>query len=542
MPYSDLRYFYGPAGVFSLAAAFEIFGTNLTVAFGFGFAQTIAILGSFYLLARRWLEPATAGLCTLLLMTIAFSGTFFDFVLPHTNAGTFGCLFLILQLLALTQRRDVLAGLAAGVVLLTRPEFAGFAGAVALGGVVGLWRDSGAREALWLAVRLLLPALVVAGVVYGLLASAAGWYRLFFENIAPVDFARISGGRLQGGWAPFTLTSAVALAARGALVALPAVALAMTIAAVRSRRDTPGRLAALWPLAAALGVLALAALAWRSAGVFPDARTQVEDEVKRLLSAMAWLPLPAFGLMIWALVSMRRGADAPWRNWTVDLALLAGASAAGLRAYNEFTTDSYAPYFAALPILAAGLLAETLAQRRPQWGPVGRVVLACAAAALALHAYLGLYSDDVALVSTPRGDYRWYREGGPEVSDTVRYIDKRTPSGAPILVLPDDPGLHFLSGRPPALYESTFLPGTLDTEEDERAAVRRLERVRPRIVVFGAQRTQNFGFAEIGRDYNRILVDYVREKYRPTARFGDVDDPTRENLPARAFTVWERRP
>ena len=519
-----------------------MFGSSLTVAFAFGFAQTVAILGAFYALARRWLAPLTAGLCTLLLMTVAFSGTFFDFVLPHTNAGTFGCLFLLLELLAITHRRYVLAGLAAGVVLLTRPEFAAFAGAVALGAVLGQWRDTGPRQAARLAALVLVPALVVAGAVYGELASAAGWDRLFFENIVPVDFARISGGRLQGGWAPFTLSSAVALAARGALVAVPAAGLFLTISAMRSRSDAAGRLRALLPLAAALAIVAVAGIGWRLLGVFPDAQTQVEDEAVRLLAAMAWLPLPALGLSLWALLGLRRGENAPWRDWTTDLALLAGASAAGLRAYNEFTPDSYAPYFAALPILAVGLLAETLARHRREWQPVGRTVLAVAAAALALHAYVGLYSDDVATVSTPRGDYRWYRDGGPQVERTVRYIDRRAPAGAPILVLPDDPGLHFLSGRPPALYESTFLPGTLDSEADETAAVRRLQRVRPPIVVFGAQRMENFGFSEIGKDYNRILVDYVRANYRPAARFGDVDDPTSDNLPARAFSVWERRP
>jgi hypothetical protein len=542
LPYSDLRYFYGPVGVFSLAAAFELLGTSLSVAFLFGFVVTIAILGTFYVLARRWLDPLTAGLCTLLLMTIGFSGTFFDFILPHTNAGTFGCLFLILELLALTYKRPVWAGLAAGVVLLTRPEFALFAGAVALGGVVGQWRDAGLREGARLAALLAVPALVVAGVVYGLLASAAGWDRLFFENIVPVDFARISGGRLQGDWAPFTLSSAVALVARGALIAVPALALAFTLAGLPARRGALARLRGLWPLAAAGAGLLVAWLAWRLLGVFAEAREEVHDEAVRLLFAMAWLPLAALGLLVWALVRLRGGAEAPWRDWSADLALLAGATAAGLRAYNEFTTDSYAPYYAALPVLASGVLVKTLARGRPPWRLTGHAVLACASAALALHAYLGLYRDDTAKVSTPRGDYRWYPDGGPAVEQTVRYIDRHTPAGAPILVLPSDPGIHFLSNRPPALYESTFLPGTLDTESDERAAVRRLESLRPALVVFGAQRLQNYGVDEVGKDYNLILGDYVRRKYRPVARFGEVDDPVSDNLPARAFTVWERRP
>ena len=56
--YKDVRYYYGPLGLYSLALAFKIFGTSFTVAFAFGLAQAAAVLGVFYALAgtgwRRW--------------------------------------------------------------------------------------------------------------------------------------------------------------------------------------------------------------------------------------------------------------------------------------------------------------------------------------------------------------------------------------------------------------------------------------------------------------------------------------------------------
>ena len=104
VPYEDVRYFYGPLGLYSLAATFKLFGASFTVAYAFGLAQAGAILGVFYALARRWLPPATAGLATAVLLAIGFSGTAFNFVLPHTNSATFGCLFRSC-LLALTRGR-----------------------------------------------------------------------------------------------------------------------------------------------------------------------------------------------------------------------------------------------------------------------------------------------------------------------------------------------------------------------------------------------------------------------------------------------------
>ena len=538
VPYDDVRYFYGPAGIYSLALAFKLFGTSLTVAFAVGYVQTLAILGSFYVLARSWLAPVGACLATGLLMAIAFSGTFFDYVLPHTGAGTLGCLFLILQVLAITRGREVLAGGAAGLLMLTRVEFMAFAVVVAAGAVLGHLRESGPRRAARSAVAMAVPALVISLAVYIPLAAAAGLDRMVFENLVPVDFARFAGSNLQSGWAPFTPSSFVATAARGALVGALAWGLIASVVGVREGRGAR----ALWPLAAALGGLALAAAAWKVLGIFPSAREDVTDEVKRFLIASSWLPIPAIGVLGWAAVRAWRDKPAPGIGWPADLALLAGGAAAGLRGYNEFTSDSYAPYWAALPVLVAVIVAERIGVRWPKGRVAARAVPAVAAAALVLHAYVGLYRDDTTRVNTPRGTYMWYPDGGPAVERTTRYIDDRLEGREPIVVLPDDPGIHFLSGHPSALYESTFLPGTLDTEADERDAIEVLERRRPRLVVVGAQRMENYGFPEIGVDYNRLLFDYVRREYRPRERFGDVSDPTSDNEPARAFTIWERRP
>src|SRR6185503_12435215 len=75
LPYADVRYFYGPLGLYALAGSFKVFGASLEVAFAFGMLQTAAILGTFYALARRWLEPVVAGLASAIVLAIAFNGT-----------------------------------------------------------------------------------------------------------------------------------------------------------------------------------------------------------------------------------------------------------------------------------------------------------------------------------------------------------------------------------------------------------------------------------------------------------------------------------
>ncbi len=154
-----------------------------------------------------------------------------------------------------------------------------------------------------------------------------------------------------------------------------------------------------------------------------------------------------------------------------------------------------------------------------------------------MHAYVGLYTDNNTEVNTARGSYLANDVAAPAVQRTVDLVGARTQAEDPLLALPDDPGIHFMTDRLPALYEITFLPGTLDSVKDERAAIARLRRERPPLVVIGARRFDQYGLPTIGEDYNRVLLDFIRSHYSVTATFGDVDHPPRGSMPSEAFTI-----
>jgi hypothetical protein len=307
-------------------------------------------------------------------------------------------------------------------------------------------------------------------------------------------------------------------------------------------RRGAARLAALWPLAAAAAALAAAGAVWYVLGVLPGTRRFMQDEIARLLIATSWLPVVAVAaLVVVARRALRGGATLASTSWTADLALVVAAAACGLRAYNRFDFDSYAPYYAALPVLVTAIFLVRIGSARRGARIVAPVVLTAMAVALAGHAYGGPYRHDTVTVHSPRGTFVAYREGAAAIQGTIDFVRAHARGRRPIVVLPDSPGLHFLSGHPPALRDLTFLPGTLDSPSDERAAVRRLERTRPPLIVLAAQRTQQYGFSQIGVDYNRILLGYVYARYRRFATFGDVSRPTKDNLPPRAFTIFALR-
>ena len=543
-PYRDIRYYYGPVGVYSLAGAFAIFGTGFTTAFAFGLAQAAAILGAFYALARQLLTVATAFVATAMLAAIGFSGTAFNFVLPHTSSATFGLLFLLLMLLALSRQRLVLAGLAAGVVGLTRPEFAAVAALAGLAFLIGQGRQQGIRSALRALPRLALPALAVAGTVLGLFARSAGAETFFTENLWPVHFLRFTHYGSQGDWAPLDLQSGVATVARATVYCSVLGAVLIAASGFAAARSSAARIRALWPLPTVLVGLLMADAVWRGLGVLGGTRTVIEEECTHLLIGMSWLP--ALGFAACALVAVRllRGEPPPLStSWGFDLALVVAAGALGARAYNDFVTEaSYAPYYAAPLVLLLALLHQRIGERWPATRRAALAALGSVALGLALYSQVALYPDDSTEVHTARGTFLTTSVAAPPLQHTIDFIRSHTVRGEPILAVPSDAGLHFMTDRPPALYNVVFLPGQLDSKADERAAVAGLRAAGVRYAVVSQRRFVGYGFQRFGIEYDQLLASALLRPGNRVATFSTPGPIPGGTTPSHSYAIYRIGP
>jgi hypothetical protein len=542
VPYRDVRYFYGPLGLYGLAGSFQLFGASLTVAFGYGIALSAAIVASFYALARQWLRPSVAAVCAAMTMAIGFSGTAFNFVLPHSNSATVGLLCLILALLALCRERPWLAGIAIGAAGLTRPEFFGVAAAAALVWLLAGLPRRPRRTVLVDALRIGLPALVIPLAVLGAFAATAGMDRLLWENLWPADFIRVAGFRSQENWAPLTLASGASTLGRlviygGMLAALIAAVL------IWRRRSGAARLWAAAPPLAGLFALGLIDATLRGLGLFEGAREAVEGETTDLILGMTWLPaLAIVAALVTAVAAWRRDPPPLGRSWPDDAALVTVALLLGLRAYDAFSGEaSYAPYYAAPLVLIAGILHQRIGVRWPQARGAATAALALAAAGLVIYPLAGLYSDNNTEVHSARGSFVANDASAPALQRTLDLIEARTKPGEPIFALPSDGGVYFMADRPPATYEVMFLPGLIDSSADERRTIARLERENVKLTVLSARDFSTFGFRSFGSDYDPLLGKWIRTGSRPVARFGDVSHPVSGSYPSAAFTIYERR-
>jgi Dolichyl-phosphate-mannose-protein mannosyltransferase len=536
--YRDVRYYYGPLGLYSLALSFKLFGTSFTTAYAFGLVQAAAICAAFYALARQWLAPLSAGLASAVLLAIGFSGTAFNFVLPHTNSGTIGLLCLLLTLLALTRERLVLAGVAAGLVCLTRPEFAAVAAGALAAFVVARWRFEGRAAALRAAWRLALPAIAIPALVFGWFAMRVGLHDLIAENLWPSKFVQV-GAKTEQSWMPFTLGSIVGLAARAAIYLGLLAALVASVELWRRRRGA-ARLLACWPLLVALAAIALLDGALRATGLLAGERIAIGQELRHLMLGMSWLPALGFALAAVAAVRLvRRGSSPLGRNWPADLALIVAAAGLGLRAYNAFTTyGSYAPYFAAPLVLLLGILHTRIAERRPQARLAALGALGLVAAGLAAYALGGQYAHYTTAVHTPRGTFVTSAAAAPALQAAVQRIDVLTGPNQRVLAAPVDGGLYFMADRRPALRELSLLPGLIATPAEERVAIARLRSESVELAVVGAREFASWGTPTFGVNYDPLLGAYLRGAASSTATVGTLAAPVGGTNPSKGFTVY----
>jgi hypothetical protein len=539
-PYLDIRYFYGPLGVYALGGTFAVFGASFTTAFAFGLVQAAAICAAFYLLARRLLDVVTACVATLIVAAIGFSGTAFNFVLPHTNSATFGLLTTLLMLLALSHKRLVLASLAAGLVCLTRPEFAAIA-VLTLGAyLLGTWRQEGWGPTLRALPRLAIPGLLIAGGVYAVLAAEAGASQLFTENLWPVKMLSSAGFASQEAWAPKSLEGLVATLARaGAYLTLFGSVVAAAVLVAREH-TTGERIKALWPLPFAVVLIGFVDLAWRVLGIWEPAREAVQEELSHLIIGMSWLPALGFIACVLLAVRFLKGKSAPITgNWAFDLALVACAAALGARAYDAFTAEgSYAPYYAPPLVLLLAVLHDRVAKRWPQARAAATLALLAVALGLAAYAEGALYPHEDTVVHTARGTFKTTAASAPALQGTLNWIDSHTEPGEAVLAVPADAGIDFMSDRKVALYNPMFLPGLLYSHREEGEAIAQLEAEGVRYAVVDKRNFDNYPHEKFGIEYNRPFAAWIERRGAPVAEFGDGARVGGEN-PATSFAIYD---
>jgi hypothetical protein len=517
IPYVDFVYYYGPLAPFALGLAAFVGGSSVTTFVVVGLLLTYAIVAATYALARTQTGPLGAAIVSVTTAAIAFSPTNLSYVLPHTYSETFAILLALLFLLGLSRASDgagwgaLGAGVAAGLVALTRPEFelaVVFAGA--------LWltaRHRAHRATRRELLSLTLPALLVPVVGYGAFLGAVSPHRLFLENLYPVATLRAGGSAIIKEQAPLTPHSIVLVVAYllGYAIGVAALVLGARLLERRSNRVAVGAV-----LAAVLGIVAVAA-------VDPEAARSKLQWVYGGVPAAAALGVITMAALF---IVKRRRLDA--RDETL-LATLAVLTVLALKTYSGFyfLADHAQPAVYAAPF---ALVAMTrLHLRELGRSSTSRLVGVAWLAALAAIC-LGLTVKDVraqsAVVTGPGGSLRVTPAEAPVYRAAIGAIVASTHHGDPILIAPQLSALYTLSGRTDPLPQISLVPGALPTQRDQLDAIRTLERRHVTLVITDRHRFTEYGQTVFGGSFDRRLAGWIHRNFKHAATLrpgGGVD-------------------
>jgi hypothetical protein len=529
-PYADFTYFYGPLAPFLIGVASLLGGGGLAPAIGLGLVLAGAVVGLTYALGRMLAGTTGGFLAAALTAPVAFGPSNFSFVLPHTSSTTIAVLGALVFLLGLSRYGQTglgswlfVAGTAAGLVALTRPEFE-LAVLLAAGVWLALRHRFGAatrRELVLLAG----PALAVPALIYGTFLTTISPSRLLFDNLYPVDELRAGGSEIIRLHAPLTVASFAEL---GLKLVLYAAGAALLVAAGRLlwRQGQPSR-SVLMLGAAALGLVAIVSVAR-------------EETVRYGLEfAYGWIPA---GAVIAATVLVWRAARRPARFDAVAQAAAAGAvvlAVLAVKTYAGFFVHSSVPQLAvyALPFAAVFLvrlhLVELVGARRGAYvlGSLWLAFLTCAGVGLTLK---DARAESVEMRG-PGGALRAQPAQASLYQGALDWIARKTAPGDPILVAPQLTALYTLSERENPLPEISLLPGALPTAAAERTAIARLEEAGVRLAVIDRRAFPEYGHTTFGGSFDRVLDSWVQGRFVRAATLRALgSDP-------RTIEIWLRR-
>lgn len=533
-PYVDFTYIYGPLGVALLAGVYAVVGGSLGAAVALGLVLTASALVLTYALARELTARDGASLAVILTAGAALGTGNISFVMAHSLSAPTAVVLALGALLAAAHATRTkgrapfaVAGVLAGLVALTRPEFT-----LAIDGALGLWlvlrvvQASGDRRARIGDAGLCLGlAAAVPLIVYGVFATQMSGRSLLSDNLFPSEQLRAGGSTVLRSSAPLTAASfahlalwlLVAVAAAGVLVAA-------ATAFERRARDWRRPLAIVCVLALGLLLVVLAAN--------PEAvRSRVEW-------GYHWIPAGALVALI-ALVWMGRRKGHVWAPreqvallCTAFLAVLAAKTYAAFDphpnpAFPQFAT--YAMPFAA--IWLAWLALEVL----PRGNGAVRMASLAVLAGLALISVTLVLHDaraETFTVSGPHGTIAASPAQGPAYQGALDAIVARTKPGDPVLLAPQLTALYTLSGRTDPLPELSLLPGALPTPASEEAAIARMRDVD--VAVIDRRPLTEYGHGRFGTTFDTRIAAWLRSNFHRTATFAGAGPS------AATLDLWER--
>lgn len=568
MLYSQVRHIYGPLSPYINATLYRVFGASLGVLYADGILTAIVILAVVYWLSRRLMAPAASTAATLSVMWLCAFKQAGNYILPYSYSALHGCalglvtLALLIRFVELRVGAQVaapegsegrvagsvslrasvallLAGATAGLAALAKTEMGLAALCAGVIAVVLSGYPSWRRASIW-GVMFIAPAALLLVGVYGYIGSLVGWRTLAEDSLLflrhlPPDLVYFNK-RVSGFDQPVqSVIQMIGAAAR--LAALAVTIAAISLLLTRGRKTAAGARVAIgdhfsvsdagrasygpiWLLLAA-SILVFVLIPFTGSLAF---------ETGPYLA----MPLLLLGLMGLTLARHRKEISTGVFNpGTISLLIvlvyaLASLARVILRVRSGGAYSSY--------LLPASVIIFTYAWAHPfanlfrdhRTRNLARnigigLILADAVLTAGLLSYRFLDKNTYVL-ETARGPMLTIPDVGAAMKEAIILINRETVEGDSVAVMPEGTSLNFFTGRQNPLREEITTPGYLDLD-GERRAINQLEQSNTRLVLITNRPTSEFGPKVFGKDYCRVLMQWIEQNFDECAILGPDHDP-----------------
>lgn len=520
--YEDIQYLYGPFAPYFNAALYRLFGVHLFVLHAAGAVCAVLILGLCYWLARQLLSAWEAALATGLVLVVCALQVRGNYLSPYSFAALYGLLFALGALVAAVRYLQsgqlgwsFGAGVWVGLAAISKFEAA--LAALAGAAVALAARALLARRLTWHApVACGAPVVLITAAAFGLVLRHVHWHVLLNDNYlflanAPAQLIYFN-----------KLVSGLLWPLAGLLFSLSGLGVCGVLAGV---------------------IALLAALISCSAG--PERRTAVQRATLLIILSAGW-----WGLLMWrwnfdslnynllsssslilALLSTvlvcrivrahLAGAPVALENCLLLVLAVFGFFASLRVILNVTLVGPYVPFFLPVPIIVHLILLlryvppffATSERLRANVGLVATTWLGLAVLWLGSHSVYDFHMQQTFRIDTPRGNLLTAPHIGQPFAAALSYVRQHTRPEDFVLAVPQATGINFLAERRYPFREDIVLPGFI-TGAKERAAIDRIKMLQVPLILVINLNTSDFRDKSFGVDYNREMMDWIKQHYR----------------------------
>jgi hypothetical protein len=544
MLYRDVWFLYGPAGPYINSWLFRMFGPHLNVLY---WAGSLSALGSavfLYLVGIRLSSRLAGWTAGAVILLEAFQPSLFCFPLPYSFSTVYGCLvgcaFLWFVVSACTRKgwSWVLgAGTTSAIALLLKPEF----GMACYATLVLLIATQCYLERSWkplaIGAAASLPGVLVCALVIRWMVSIAGVEFITQENIMswPTSYFMRTYGKLWLEVTGFTLSGPTIRDSFSRTIPLLGLVMLVYSLVWWKRADLFAKLTRAMLALTIPGLLAMSNY---------DSLQTMGRSVEKVFAAVffpqdmvVYVSLAA--AVAWWLL-LRRRRDHP----IALLALVLSYSALlSFRILMGMEPRQYAIYYNGPVVLSFLLILFLPVPRTSPERPTalaGRVAicLGCLAAVFLMARREEAFAKNYIPLRTERGTVRVTKMRAENYAAAIQFMKEKAALGEPVLSIPEDTGLYFLSGTECPTRVYVFDPGVHAPGKMTDEAIREIEAKSVRYLIWSNRTFPEYRAPVFGKDFDVPLGDYLKAHYRPVGRLVN----TWPSIWDWTAVVWERKP